>query len=109
MNNISVYLLGLIFIICTFAITQFGNEEFHTNKRINQYTINNNFLEFKIDNDINIYIMEIPIGLEIKNNDTIDISVEERNNKIVDIEEIIINGKSIWDIGNPNRIKLEIK
>ncbi len=107
MNQIHLYILGVIIIICTYAVHQFGDEDFHqTDIVVQSYQVEGNEMKFNISDDPNNYVIELPRNVQLKENSKVIISFEERRDKIVDIEKLIVDGVVVWDISHQERIKL---
>lgn len=110
MKFLPACLIGLLILICTVAVIQYGDETVHPKSiLLENYTVNDDGLTFKIKNLEDTYTIDLPDSVVINKNDEVKISYELRNNKIREIEEIIINNKSVWDVSDPNRIDIKIK
>lgn len=110
MRYLPACLIGLLILICTVAVIQYGDESVHPKSTLlESYTVNDDDLTFKIKNLEDTYTIDLPDSVVINKNDEVKLSYELRNNKIIEIEEIIINNKSVWDVSDPNRIDIKRK
>lgn len=108
MKYLTAFLFTILVLICTVAVIQYGDENVHPKSTLlESYTINGDYLTFQINNLEGTYTIDLPDSVTINKNDEVKLSYELRNNKIIEIEEIIINNKSAWDVSDPNRIDIK--
>jgi len=110
MFAIPVLLIFIIFIICIIAVVQYGDEKSHprgvTISKINSI---GNSIDFTVNGVTNQYNMQLPKSIPFTTQDKISISYQLNNKKITEIEEVFINDKLVWDIGEQGNVALEIK
>ncbi len=107
MNFFLVSVFSFLILICITAVAQYGNEEYHHKLvKIENYQINKDSLIFNINDIKGKYEIFLPNRIKVKNNDDIKISYHYYNGLITEIENIVINNKSVWDVSDQNRIKI---
>jgi len=107
LKYLSAILLGIILLFCTVAVLQYGNEDVHPKAvLVENPVIMGNTLKFKTKNLEDTYTIILPKDITISQKDEIRLSYELHNKKIIEIEEIIINNKPVWDVSNQNMIDI---
>jgi hypothetical protein len=102
-------LFAVLFFICALSVIQYGDETFHPKSiLVEKYTVNGNNLDFKINSLENNYSIKLPKEVTINKKDEVKLSYQLHQGKIIEIEEIIVNEKSVWDVSDPNRIEITI-
>jgi hypothetical protein len=106
---LSTGLFAIMFFICAFSVYQYGDETFHPKSIIiKNYTVNGDNLNFKVEGLNDNYTIDLPDNVTINKNDEVRLSYELHHDKVIEIEEIIVNNKSVWDVSDPNRIEITI-
>lgn len=95
--------------MCAISVIQYGNETFHPKSiLVEKHIVNGNNLNFNINSLENNYSIVLPKEVTINKNDEVRLSYQLHQGKIVEIEEIVVNNKSVWDVSDPNRIEITI-
>jgi len=103
-------LIFLIFFICILAVTQYGDEKAHPRGiPISKINTVGQSIDFRIDGVTHQYNMQLPTFIPFTPEDKISISYQLNNKRITEIEEVFINDKLVWDIGDQGNVALEIK
>lgn len=109
MKYLSAILLGIIILFCTVAVIQYGNEDIHPKAvLIENPMIMGHTLKFKQKNLDDTYTIILPKGITIDQSDEVRLSYELHNKEIIEIEEIIINNKTVWDVSDQNMIDIVV-
>jgi hypothetical protein len=109
LKYLPVCLFAVLFLICAISVIQYGDETFHPKSiLVEQYTVSGNSLDFKINSLENNYSIELPKEVVINKKDEVRLSYQLHQGKIIEIEEIVVNEKSVWDVSDPNRIEITI-
>lgn len=107
MKYLSAILVGIILLFCTVAVVQYGNEDVHPKAvLIENSIIMGQELKFKINNLEDTYTIILPKGVKVTKSDEVRLSYELHNKEIIEIEEIIINNKPVWDVSDQNMIDI---
>lgn len=110
MKYLPACLFAVLFLICAMSVIQYGNETFHPKSiLVEQHTVNGDRLDFKINSLEDNYSIELPKEVVINKKDEVRLSYQLHQGKIIEIEEIVVNNKSVWDVGDPNRLEIIIK
>lgn len=110
MKYLPAYLFAILVFICVVSVVQYGDETFHPKSiLVEKYTVNGNHLDFKINSLENSYTIELPKEVTINKTDEVRLSYQLHQGKIIEIEEIIVNNQSMWDVSDPNRLEIIIK
>lgn len=109
MKYLPACLFAALFLICAISVIQYGDETFHPKSiLVEKYTVNGNNLDFKINSLENNYSIELPKEVLINKKDEVRLSYQLHQGKIIEIEEIVVNNKSVWDVSDQNRIDITI-